>query len=247
LKIWRKTDKFFQNKLSSTYNHMKNRRNYYRILQLQPDAPIEIIKASYRTQMRELKLHPDLGGSGYDAVVLNEAYEVLSDPRRRAAYDKELFHKLAQAGQIHPKQALASVLCPFCKKPLTRNPEPGEICSQCRTPVQSADTTDSQSAGKRSLSRTQLSDPIEYYTNWPGASKKGTMVDLSPKGMRFICGEKLLPKTILKIKSGIFEASGAVTNSQEKTIGDRKQYAIGVCFLAVNFVELKGTFISTSA
>jgi predicted transcriptional regulator len=34
---------------------MKNRRNYYRILQVQPDAPVEIIRASYRTMMRELK------------------------------------------------------------------------------------------------------------------------------------------------------------------------------------------------
>ena len=40
---------------------MENRRNYYRILQVQPDAPVEVIKASYRALMRELRLHPDLG------------------------------------------------------------------------------------------------------------------------------------------------------------------------------------------
>lgn len=34
---------------------MMNRRNYYRILQVQPDAPPEIIRASYRTLMKELK------------------------------------------------------------------------------------------------------------------------------------------------------------------------------------------------
>ena len=28
---------------------MRNRRNYYRLLQVQPDAPLEIIRASYRT------------------------------------------------------------------------------------------------------------------------------------------------------------------------------------------------------
>jgi curved DNA-binding protein CbpA len=228
---------------------MKNRRNYYRILQVQPDAPIEIIKASYRTQMRELKLHPDLGGSSFDAAVLNEAYEVLSNPERRAAYDKALFLKFTQGGRLrtNSQKPAVPVLCPFCKKALTRNPEPGEICTTCQTPLQSANAGNSPAPGKRSLSRTMISDPIQYYTNWPGAAKQGTMVDLSPEGIRFICGEKLLPKTVLKIRSSLFEASGAVTNSQEMTVGNRKQYAIGVSFLAVNFVELKGTFISTSA
>ena len=30
---------------------MQNRRNYYRILHVQQDAPVEIIKTSYRTLM----------------------------------------------------------------------------------------------------------------------------------------------------------------------------------------------------
>ena len=69
---------------------MKNRRNYYRILQVQPDAPFEVIRASYRTLMRELKQHPDLGGSTSEASFINEAYETLSNPDRRAAYDKAM-------------------------------------------------------------------------------------------------------------------------------------------------------------
>ena len=67
---------------------MKNRRNYYRILHIQPDAPADIIKASYRTQMQKLKMHPDLGGDEWDASILNEAYRVLSHPEKRAAYDR---------------------------------------------------------------------------------------------------------------------------------------------------------------
>ncbi|MFT5395826.1 MAG: DnaJ-class molecular chaperone [Gammaproteobacteria bacterium] len=38
------------------------RRNYYRILNIQPDAPLEIIKNNYRTLLQKLRLHPDLGG-----------------------------------------------------------------------------------------------------------------------------------------------------------------------------------------
>ncbi len=61
----------------------KNRRNYYRLLHVQPDAPIEVIKASYRTLMRTPGNHPDLGGDGANAALINEAYAVLSDAGKR--------------------------------------------------------------------------------------------------------------------------------------------------------------------
>ena len=47
---------------------MENRRNYYRILHVQPDAPTEIIKSSYRTLMQKLRMHPDLGGDQMEWV-----------------------------------------------------------------------------------------------------------------------------------------------------------------------------------
>ena len=64
---------------------MKNRRNYYRILHVQPDAPVEIIKASYKTLMQKLGQHPDLGGGHENAALINEAYAVVTDPVRREA------------------------------------------------------------------------------------------------------------------------------------------------------------------
>src|SRR5690606_41419629 len=66
-----------------------NRRNYDRILHVQPDAPAAIIKSSYRTLMSKLRMHPDLGGNHDEALLVNEAYAVLSDPDRRAAFDRE--------------------------------------------------------------------------------------------------------------------------------------------------------------
>jgi hypothetical protein len=67
-----------------------NRRNHYRLLHVQPEAPLEVIKSSYRTLMMRMKLHPDLGGDHEMAAALNEAYAVLSDPQRRAEYDRQL-------------------------------------------------------------------------------------------------------------------------------------------------------------
>ena len=100
----------------------KNRRNYYRILKVQPDAPVEIIRASYRTLMRELKTHPDLGGATSEASVLNEAYETLSDPERRAAYDRKIqatqFERTTPSSDPDAASGDA-VRCPFCKKLLT--------------------------------------------------------------------------------------------------------------------------------
>ena len=67
-----------------------NRRNHYRVLQVQPDAPFEVIRANYRALVQKLKLHPDLGGDHWTAAHINAAYHVLSNPVLRAAYDREL-------------------------------------------------------------------------------------------------------------------------------------------------------------
>ena len=72
---------------------MINRRNYYRLLQVQPDAPFEVIRASYRALLKELRMHPDLGGDHWNAKFLNEAYSTLSDRDSRSAYDKKLYEK----------------------------------------------------------------------------------------------------------------------------------------------------------
>lgn len=67
---------------------MKPRVDFYQVLHVQPDAPTAVIKASYRALLREGGVHPDVGGDHAQAVLLNEAFATLSDPRRRAEYDK---------------------------------------------------------------------------------------------------------------------------------------------------------------
>lgn len=68
--------------------------NHYERLKVNPDAPIEVIRAAYRALAA--KHHPDRhmqpGTSHGDMVALNAAYEVLADPTSRAAYDAELAH-----------------------------------------------------------------------------------------------------------------------------------------------------------
>ena len=69
---------------------MRNRRNYYRMLHVQPDAPLAVIKASYRALMMKMRLHPDLGGDHETAALINAAFAVLSDPMDRQQYDQSL-------------------------------------------------------------------------------------------------------------------------------------------------------------
>ena len=63
-------------------------KDYYAILQVDPRAEPEVIEAAYRRLSR--KYHPDVSAQA-DAAQrmreLNEAFEVLSDPGRRRAYD----------------------------------------------------------------------------------------------------------------------------------------------------------------
>jgi molecular chaperone DnaJ len=58
----------------------------YQTLGLRPDAAPEDIKRAYRTKAREH--HPDAGGDAERFKEVTHAYEVLSDPDRRARYDR---------------------------------------------------------------------------------------------------------------------------------------------------------------
>lgn len=62
--------------------------NYYSRLGISADASQAQIKTAYRRLARQH--HPDVNGQGEDEQIksLNEAYEVLSDARKRAAYDE---------------------------------------------------------------------------------------------------------------------------------------------------------------
>jgi preprotein translocase subunit Sec63 len=62
-------------------------KDYYLILQVQPSAEPEVIQAAYRRLA--LKYHPDVKDNNPAQMQeLNEAYEVLSSPDKRAAYDR---------------------------------------------------------------------------------------------------------------------------------------------------------------
>ena len=75
--------------------------DYYAVLQVSPEADREVIGAAYRRLAA--KYHPDVNASPDAADKmkrLNEAYEVLSDPVRRVAYDRS--RGVRPGGEVRP-------------------------------------------------------------------------------------------------------------------------------------------------
>jgi curved DNA-binding protein CbpA len=229
---------------------MRNRRNYYRILRVQPDAPVEVIRASFRTLMRELRQHPDLGGNASEATLLNEAYETLRDPALRAAYDKELFARHTRqvlSGAGAPRKQGDDLSCAFCKAPLQRSARTGESCSVCQTPLVSQAAGPIRPLSQRSLTRMRRSGKISFFSRWPQEPHEAEMLDISPKGMRFLCNHQLKTGTILKISGTSFNAAAIVINLRNESAGDGVLQSVGVAFLAVDFENPRGSFLSTTA
>lgn len=69
--------------------------DYYDTLGVSKSASAEEIKKAYRRLA--LKYHPDRGGDHGKFTEINEAYQILSDPQKRASYDQ--FGKAGVGGQ----------------------------------------------------------------------------------------------------------------------------------------------------
>jgi curved DNA-binding protein CbpA len=77
----------------------------YEVLQVRADADHEVIQAAYRALAR--KHHPDRGGDPGEMARLNEAWAVLSDPRRRATHDALRHPHSAGRAEAHAPVARA--------------------------------------------------------------------------------------------------------------------------------------------
>lgn len=62
--------------------------NYYSILDVDSSADLATLKQAFRNKVREC--HPDRGGTHKRMVLVNEAWQVLSDPEIRQRYDEAL-------------------------------------------------------------------------------------------------------------------------------------------------------------
>ena len=245
-----------------------NRRTYYQLLHVQPDAPLELIKASYRTLMLKLKYHPDLGGSEWNAALINEAFAVLSNAEQRVIYDREHGDVEKSVGPTAwaiakptltpatpeptppvPSASLEPIdsrICAFCEIENSRNYQSAEeVCRVCGGPLRFLDFADGDSI-ERGARRIEYQSDIHYRvdSSRPG-STRGRVMDLSPTGLRFFSPQWLTQGCVIKIDSPTLSAIARVTRSTaENTTG---LFSTGVRFLTLKLSRPQGTFLSESA
>lgn len=239
---------------------MKNRRNYYRILHVQPDAPLAIIQSSYRALMLKLRQHPDLGGDHETAALLNEAYAILTDPAKRAAYDEYLwrrhstgspahapFRQRPDAGQPLHGQGASPPSCPFCAAPVPGAAAPGGRCARCDSPLCPPRPIKLEWDDQRAVQRFAHEGEITLKAQHTLKTSRGVIRDLSPTGMRFTSEGSLAVGQVVRIDGVILCAVARVVNCGKQTPSAQPAPVIGVKFLTVEFAAAQGTFVQILA
>lgn len=236
---------------------MDNRRNYYRILHVQPGAPTEIIRASYRTLMQRLRAHPDLGGDHWNATIINEAYSVLSDPLKRARYDQEFHTHIEQmrgettAYTLPERETHSGAIqrCLFCHAPNRVQPRRagGLLCVNCASPLQRKAAPQHVAAEQRAIERLARRQSVKLYSSWPQPfAQRAQCRDVSPEGISFVSSTALSPGAVLKLESPLCAAVIEVVHVRRAPKGEAGDWLIGARFLSVAFTRRRGGFLTES-
>ncbi|MBS0424531.1 MAG: molecular chaperone DnaJ [Proteobacteria bacterium] len=232
-----------------------NQRNYYRILQVQPDAPVTTIKASYLTLKKSSILQ--------NTTVLDEAYRILSNPAMREQYDAVFAGSLFRAARktarrnidltelavaendtvpmaIKHYRPVITRYCSFCKTPNVpqANLYQSESCLECGSPLSLLHQENP--ATQRTMRRISMSGRFMFYLFWPGKPCQGFCQDLSPTGLRFMTDELLDAADIIKIDAPNFQAVAEVTHKRYEDKG----FSVGTRFIAVKFDQQYGNFVT---
>lgn len=234
-------------------------RDYYEVLHVSRDAPVQIIRGSYRMLMQQLRNHPDLGGDPAKAALINEAYTVLTDPRRRAEYDARL-DVLAQMSpgvsesspgprrEAPPTRILDPFReCVFCEAPHDHGKfvEVDAGCDNCGSPLCAAQNRRIEPEDQRAVARVDKRQDIVFYTMWPQAKGfVGHTEDISLHGLRFLTKQELVEGQHIKIVSEVVEAVAQVSNCVYERHGWTTWCVAGVSFTTLRFAVSVGGFVS---
>jgi len=242
---------------------MDNKRNYYRLLHVQFDAPAAVIKSSYRTMMQKLKHHPDLGGDESLAKALNEALETLLDTDKRDQYDRWLqknhpHYRPSRAAtgvtaieNIESASALelASTYCSFCQKQFVNNPlKQGRnwgldaLCTHCSAPLALVShCLSTQLEELRRLQRVSLPMNVSVVLCPNTPSHPMQLIDFSTQGLALESRFALKSGQRVLIKSQYLGAVAEVVYCQRADAGC---WRIGVQFCTLLLDMPKGGLIS---
>ncbi len=224
-------------------------RDYYRILHVQPDAPLEVIRSSYRTLMQRMRTHPDLGGDNRRAAALNEAWAVLRNPQKRASYDAIRTASSAQRRRSRHEPRPAED-CLFCgtKRSHHGAPEAGERCTECASPLTPADRSRLETRGQRAIARIRRSQPVSFLTHWPQHfPMAGRMQDVSLHGLKFATRQALVAGQIIRVDSDPCRAVARVVAAQPSVDPGGRKWLVRAEFLTLDLERTVGAFVSETA
>lgn len=244
-----------------------NRRNYYRILHVQPDAPLEIIRASYRAMMGPLKMHPDFGGDHEIAALINQAWEVLSDPAKRAAYDRKIESNLAngarktssnrfdyakqksadaKASPTHTNSELDRSACLFCSTALPSEIGPETCCRSCGSPLAPPPMPvklGKELFGRRRLPRIQRSQSVIVHVTQEGGPLPAKIRNISDSGMGLELETMVREGEVIRVLAHEFEALTQVLATRWYS----QRWIISLRLVSIKFAKRQGVFVSTYA
>jgi hypothetical protein len=198
----------------------QERRNLYRILHVQPEAPQQVIKASYRALMVSLHAHPDHGGNHEEAAALNAAYAILGDPERRAAYDRSLQRQprqtaalAAPARTFDPQDWLLQRRCPMCATAFVLPTLQDACCGRCASPLTPAPGSESAGAellGRRHGGRFARGQDVQLLLPNGPEPLPARVKDLSLTGLALQCRHPVPSGAAMRVMASGFDAVAVV-------------------------------------
>ena len=239
-----------------------NRRNFYRVLHVQPDAPTEVIRSSWRTLLSRLRQHPDLGGTHAQAVLVNQAWEVLGDADRRADYDANL-HEEGRDGpaQRAAPQALAGqamalawvagqhpplTACPLCSQAVRQPVRQNSRCSHCQSPLArlpEPNHAGQELFGRRGAVRRHQDHVAQVHLGWPAPALPVRWRDLSLSGLSFYAARAVPVGQRLRLVDSALEGVVEVVNCRAQG----RVHTVHARWLTGLLLQTTGVFVSAQA
>jgi molecular chaperone DnaJ len=171
-------------------------KNYYEILGLEPFADADAVKSAFRKLARQY--HPDLNGNNRQAEEkfkeINEAYDILSNPEKRAAHDTAL--RTRQGATPPPKKPESQP-----KKKKEPEPKPSEKAAETKASEKTKGTGKSHSTPinelfesflKKGFSDRGNKDPDEPI--FRKKSSEGQKMEVSRRGEDVIVKTAITPQ-----------------------------------------------------
>ncbi len=229
---------------------IRNRRNLYRLLHVQPDAAPEVVKAAYRALIA--LHHPDKGGDHATASLINDAYAVVGDAVRRAEYDAQRAARNSRAGVRGHSATRADASpsptpapgCPMCELPIPAQRAANARCTRCQAPLSPATHASGQKPNeRRSMPRVSKADWALLHADWRAAGIDVRMRDLSLDGISVYSGAAVALHQRVRLVGAAFDVVAEIVSCRR--VND--VYTLHGQLITAQFAARAGGFVSTTA